>query len=159
MSVQFQNLTRDFMDLNQPISNVMTAHPVCLHPSNAIKYADTLFQSHRFRHLPVVDQGKLVGIITKSDLYSFQRGFETGSNNRVTVQLKTGQVKDIMTPQPVTLAPNAPVRDAMLEFSKNDFHAIPIVDGDQVVGIFTTIDLIRLFAHKSSAPGLESIQQ
>jgi CBS domain-containing protein len=143
------------MDLNQPISNVMTMHPVCLHPSNAIKYAETLFKTRQFRHLPVIDRGKLVGIITKSDLLCFQQGYETGRIDRESFHIKTGQIKDIMTPDPITLPPTASIRDAMLEFSKNDFHAIPIVEEDRVVGIFTTIDLIRLFAHKSSAPGFE----
>lgn len=143
------------MDLSQPILNVMTKDPICLDPAWSISQAGRLFESSHFRHLPVVESGKLIGILSKSDFNCYRRGLEmigTRGQDQITGNLL---VADMMTPDPVTLPAGATIKDAMAIFSKHEFHALPVVMGSRLVGIFTTRDLIRLFNFKSSAPGLE----
>ncbi len=144
------------MDLNQPIANVMTRNPICLEPDEHLKRVEEVFRSNRFRHIPVIEGGMLVGILSKTDFNCFKRGVEMTNPQRHQHITRTARVLDLMTAKPVTLPPGARVRDAMAIFSKSDFRAIPVVDGKQVIGIFTTKDLFRLLSRQGLKPGLES---
>ena len=143
------------MELNQPISSVMTRDPICLGPVANLKQVEEAFRNNQFRHLPVVEGGILVGILSKTDITCFKRGVEMTSPHRHAHISRSARVLDLMTSKPVTLAPDATIRDAMTIFSKSDFHAIPVVEGKRVIGIFTTRDLFRLISQKRISPGLE----
>lgn len=126
-----------------PIQRIMTTDPSTVGPDDPASAAESLLGSGDIHHLPVVEDNKVVGIVSSADLlktHLFDK--ESESLNDVTVS-------QIMTTNPVVLDSRANLRDAAKKLSNGGFHALPIVDPDQVlVGIVTSSDLIDHLLHQ-----------
>jgi len=112
------------------VRNCMTPDPYTVGPDADIMSTFRLLKKHNFHQVPVVDGGKIVGIVTDRDLR--------------TVLFKTDlKVADIMTPNPVTIYEDVDLHVAAQILLSRKFNAIPVVnhDGD-LVGIITTHDVI-----------------
>ena len=133
------------MDLLAPVSSLMSDKLISVGPEDTIKKVEQLFRENRIHHLPVEEDGKLVGIVSKSDYLFFKRGFndETTDNRIDEFRMKTRKVKDIMTKGIARLEPSERIGVAVEVFKENLFHAIPIVDNDRLVGMITTFDIIK----------------
>jgi CIC family chloride channel protein len=92
------------------------------------------FSRSHHRGFPVVDQGKLVGIITQSDLADVSRRPTDTQDIRL---------KDIMTPQPVTVHPNDPLTQVLYLLNRFKLSRLPVTEGQKLVGIITRADIIR----------------
>lgn len=133
--------------INDPITAIMTADVVTIELREPLEKAQTLMQQHHIRHLPVVKMGKLVGILSLTDLMrlSFSDNFgETESEADLAVFRMLG-IRHVMKAHPETITPAHTIRDAAEILANREFHALPVVDGDKVVGMVTTTDLIRYF--------------
>lgn len=95
-----------------------------------------LFQSRGFRHLPVVDQGQLVGVLTDRDL-----GFAT-SNLVPNARGAEDLVSTAMTRTVLTVDPLDPVEDAARIMREKKIGCLPVMDGAELVGILTGMDLL-----------------
>lgn len=127
----------------------MTTDPTTLASGATIEEALTLFESEDLHHLPVVDDGRLTGLISSADLmkcYLLEGGADAA---------KSASVRAIMAKNPVTLDSSATLRDAALKLSAGGFHALPVVEEDgTLVGIVTSSDLIEhLLLHLPSGDG------
>ena len=93
-------------------------------------------------HMPVVSGTKLIGIISSTDLLrvSYEHGENTKHANAVLDHTRT--IEDVMQTNPVSIQSKTTVREAAQLLSKNWFHALPVVDSGELVGIVTTTDLI-----------------
>ena len=109
----------------------MTSHPITIMPGEKLPKAVELMQQHRFKSLPVVDDGKLVGIITDRDI-------RTNMNH-----LETLEVGKVMTTKVLTVTPHTSVWDAARLLSERKIGARPVVDEGAVVGIVSTTDLLK----------------
>ncbi|MBK7294995.1 MAG: CBS domain-containing protein [Holophagaceae bacterium] len=98
--------------------------------------ADQLLQSRGFRHLPVVDQGRLVGILTDRDIR-----FAT-SSLCPTPRRATDPVSVAMSSPPLTADPLDPVEDAARIMREHKIGCLPVLDGGELVGILTGMDLL-----------------
>jgi len=120
-----------------PINRIMTESPATVGPDDPASAAKELLESGDLHHLPVVENSKLAGIISSSDLlkiYLLDDGAASLSNAKV------GQ---IMIVDPVVLESGASLRDAATKLSLGGFHALPVIDPDRtLVGIVTSSDLI-----------------
>lgn len=115
-----------------PIRDVMTPNPVAVGPSASVAEAAALMVRRRIRHLPVVDpDGLLVGLISERDV------------RRAMGDPASVQVSAVMVRQPHTIGSDASLRDATTVLVEKKFGALPVVDGDQLVGIITPIDVMR----------------
>ena len=90
-------------------------------------------------------KGKLVGIISKTDIKRMSFADELGSDefeadNEIFKMLTIGQV---MINKPFTLTIDATIKDAAKVLSEKEFRSIPILDGEKVAGIVTTKDLVK----------------
>jgi len=133
------------MDLLAPVSSLMSGTVISVVQHDTIKKVEQLFKENRIHHLPVVEDGKLVGIVSKSDYLFFKRGFndETTDNRIDEFRMKTRTVKDIMTTGIARLEPSDRIGVAVEVFKENLFHAIPIVEDGDLVGMITTFDIIK----------------
>ena len=123
------------MNPSLAISEVMTRQVVTIHETGSVQEAKEHFEAYSFHHLPVVDDiGKICGIVSMLDL-------PNATQNGIT------EISQIMTPDPTTLEENDSIGLAADIFLANSFHAIPIMDDNELVGILTTHDLIK-FAYK-----------
>lgn len=135
--------------LEIPIADVMTHQPYSLSPMDQLDRADQLCRTYNIHHLPVVDiSGKVIGIVSQSDLLKVSYGFslfkkkDPESYNRSLY--KNLLVRDVMTRDVTCLQAGAPLEDALRIFERNQFHAIPVVEHEVLVGIVTPLDLLRV---------------
>jgi CBS domain-containing protein len=99
-----------------------------------------------------VEFKKIVGIISKTDLLYFVKGAKKLSKQdelRNNMWLSHYQVEDMMTSQLATLEPEDSVRTALAVFQKNLFRALPIVRGEELLGMITTHDILNFFAQET----------
>ena len=113
------------------IANWMSRNPVCIRPSDTLAVAKKLMDAGHFRRLPVVENDKLVGIITERDLRQHW-GY-----------LDSTKVDAAMTSDPVTVTPRDTAEDAAHLMLLHKIGGLPVVDNRELVGILSTSDLIR----------------
>ena len=139
--------------------DIMTRELITVSPRTEITHAAKLLLEKGINGVPVVDAGKLVGIICQSDLVVQQKKFPIPSLFTILdgfIPLKTTKymekefqkiaattVDQAMTPDPVTIQPETSIEDiASLMVDKN-IHTLPVVDGDKLVGIVGKEDILR----------------
>lgn len=121
--------------MNEPIEMIMTKNVITISPSQTAQDANDVLFSKRIHHLPVVENGKLIGIITSYDLIK---------KCKVVEDLSTVKIKDIMTTRMATLRPDEKIGAAAQVFLENLFHGLPITLEDKtLVGIITTHDVLK----------------
>lgn len=120
-----------------PIDRIMTPDPATVGPQDSIIYARRLLDTNFVHHLPVVEGGRLVGIVSTTDLLKLHLLDDHLSiYERVTVD-------QIMETNLVVVEKGATLRDAAEKLCMGHFHALPVVDRRRhLVGIVTTSDLI-----------------
>ncbi len=133
------------MNLLAPVSTIMTENLITVGPEDNMKKVQEVFESENIHHLPVLDKGRLVGMVSKSDYLFYRRGFvkDQAANHLDQLRLKTGKVKEIMTKGMGKLEPSDRIQAAVEVFKENLFHAIPIVEDGFLKGIVTTLDIIN----------------
>jgi CBS domain-containing protein len=138
------------MNLLNPVSTIMTPNPICVGENESLVAIDKLFKQHRIHHLPVIAEGKLTGIVSKSDFLFFRRGFLTDKEEKLEdeVRLNNYVAKDIMTTKLAKMEPDEKINVALEVFRENLFHAIPVVKDERIVGILTTFDIIPAISQR-----------
>lgn len=106
--------------------------------------AQAFSRSHH-RGFPVVEEGRLVGIVTQADLATFQQQTLPAD----------ATLAAIMTPQPVTVGPQASLRDVLYLLNKYKLSRLPVTEGQKLVGIITRSDIIRAESNQLSDQPLE----
>ncbi|MEP1032012.1 CBS domain-containing protein [Ekhidna sp.] len=135
------------MKKREKIENVMTKDVQTVNITNSLKEANDLFNKHHIRHIPVVSGDKLIGIISQTDILriSFGNTFgndQEGSDDAIFEMLSINQV---MKHSPETVSPEDTIKSAAEIFTKREFHALPVVKDEKLVGIITTTDIIKYF--------------
>jgi len=134
----------------------MTPNPVVITPKTSLIDAYTVMCDNEIRRLPVVEQGELVGIITMSDiLRSVPNLSEDETDTATRLLLVTLTVVDLMTSEPVTILPDDTIQDAAELMLENQVSGIPVLQGDQVVGIITESDIFKLVVNAWSGERIE----
>jgi acetoin utilization protein AcuB len=127
------------------VREIMTRDVTTVTPESSIGTAIQRMKAGGFRRLPVVENGRLVGIVTDRDL-------RLATNSPLVLHekwysefiLETVKVKSCMTSNPITVTPEAPVLAAARLLRQHKIGGLPVVDADQLVGIVTTTDVLDL---------------
>lgn len=134
------------MNTDISIATIMSKELITVSPETSLAEIKHIFDNHTFHHLPVVQSGgKLVGIISKEDFAraAYMLSLNTSGQAYSHLEYTTLTANDIMTIYPVFLEPNDTIGLAADIFLANKFHALPIIDGGQLVGLITTHDLVQ----------------
>jgi acetoin utilization protein AcuB len=122
----------------------MTRKVETLSEAQSLRDAIAVMQRHRIRHLPVVTDGRIVGLVTDRDIKRATPSLLSGVDQvQFDHVLSTTRVAQIMTRSPFTVTPSTSLRDAAKVVIDRKFGALPVVEQDKVVGILTATDLLR----------------
>ncbi len=120
------------------VADAMTRVPFTVGADAKLIAAHRTMNRHRVRHLPVVDHGELVGILTQRDLYFLEtiRG----------VDAEEDVVKDAMSPDAYAVAPTTPLANVVKTMVRKRYGCAVVMKRGKVEGIFTTTDALRLLS-------------
>lgn len=130
------------------VRNHMTANPVTITPRTTIAEALELMRENKVRRLPVMDRGRLVGIVTDRDLSEVSPSPATSlSVFEINYLLAKTRIGDVMPRHRrlVTVSPDAYLEEAALLMRENEVGGIPVVEDGQLVGIITESDIFDAF--------------
>jgi CBS-domain-containing membrane protein len=127
------------------VKQVMSAPVVTVGRKEALHVAEAIMRQSGFRHLPVVINSELVGIITERDLHGVADALSDGSEE-VAVSARTGLVEDVMSRTIVTVGPETPLPHAAELMLKNAVGSLPVLECGRLVGILTRSDVLRWIA-------------
>lgn len=136
-----------------PVSQIMTKNILRLSLSDNLSTAEALMKKHHIRHLPVVENEHIVGMISLNDLLriSFADAVDVDGEEIETTVYNMFSVEQVMTKKVECINSNNTVTDAARLFLQHEFHALPVVDDDCLTGIVTTTDVIRYFVEKQDS--------
>src|SRR4030065_1567864 len=126
------------------IRDMMTKNPMTVDSETLVMDAQKIMKKNNVRRLPVVDKGKLLGIVTKHDILEASPSPATSSTvHELNYLLSKMKVKEIMKKNPVTLTPDTPFEEALKIGQEKKIGSFPVVENGKMVGIATESDIIR----------------
>ncbi len=128
---------------NEPVSTIMTRSLIIANVSDNLRHVNSLMKKHNVRHMPVVSGTKLVGIVSKTDIMrlSFGDMFDDNTPTDGTV-FDTLTLEQVMMNNPRTVNEDTSIKEVAEIFSKEEFHALPVMSNGDVTGIISTTDLM-----------------
>lgn len=121
------------------VQKYMTVLPHTIGAEQTLAKAEKMMAEHRVRHLPVLEGGRLVGILSDRDVRMVE-SFKDVDPERVTVA-------EAYSPDPFVTAPNRPLTDVCREMAAHKYGCALVCDNNKLVGIFTWIDALNAFDH------------
>lgn len=122
----------------------MTRDPKTVGPDDLLTHAADIMRNFRINHLPVVEGGKLVGILTDTDLRnaSLTSDHLSGPDE---LPAHGRKVREVMKTEVWSVTPEDAVEDVLLIIQRKRFGALPVLSGDRLVGIISKLDVINAF--------------
>jgi acetoin utilization protein AcuB len=136
------------------VADLMTRSLITVRPDDSVEVAVRLLRQRGVRHLLVLKNARLVGVISDRDI---KRALDPERTHKKLLGigglyflLEPILVREIMTADVVTIRPEATAQEAASVLVKERFGALPVVRGNELVGIITETDLLRYFAEQAS---------
>ncbi len=135
---------------NTRVRDVMSAPAITVPPDYSVPGAWTLMRQHAIRHLPIVENGRLVGIISRGDLReASSKAAVNADTYEINFMLSRLTVSSLMARKVLTVTPDAFIVYAAELMTENKIASLPVVDQDgAVIGIITESDLLKLLVRK-----------
>ncbi|MCJ7741133.1 MAG: CBS domain-containing protein [Methanoregula sp.] len=115
------------------VGDMMSSPVTTVPPTLPVSQVITMMYSSKHLGFPVVERDTLIGMVTLADV-----------NRTSSIDREAMQVRDIMTRDPITLPPSAPVIDALKIMSARNFGRIPVIQDGKILGIVTRTDIIKV---------------
>ena len=133
------------MKRNEPVSHIMSSQLITVHHGDPVSKVRQLIRETGVHHIPVVDGGDLKGIVSLTDVLrvSFGDAFNTDERTVDATLDHTMTLEQLMKVDPVTVQQTQTIREAAELLAAGEFHSLPVLDGQRLVGIVTSTDLIR----------------
>lgn len=120
------------------IDRYMTTSPYSIGQEQRLSQAHRLMREHNIRHLPVLHGGQLVGVLSDRDLHLIETLRDVDPEKVL--------VEEAMSPTVYTVSPKALLDEVVREMAHHKYGCAVVLDNGKVVGVFTTIDAMRVFA-------------
>ena len=131
-------------DKAETVQKIMMGSPVTLTPDDTLDLANNVISLGRIRHIPVVEKGKLVGLLSERDLIGAAANRIFGLNQKSkSALLKTESVKSIMKKRLVTVTPDTLIKDAARLMADKKIGCVPVISAGALVGLVTTTNVLR----------------
>ena len=126
------------------VTEIMMGSPVTLKPEDSLDLANDVISLGRIRHIPVVDAGRLVGLLSERDLIGAAASHVFGLKQKTkSALLKSVLIRDVMKKRVVTVAPETSIKDAAHLMADKKIGCVPVVSEGAIVGLVTTTDILR----------------
>jgi len=127
--------------MSQPtiVRDLMTADPVVIEPDSTVRDAWRIMKTRNFRHLPVMEGGKLIGILSNVDV---------GRLGATSPQILALTIRDAMNTEPVTIGPDEALEVAAAKMAVKKVTYLLVMKDDELLGIVTTYDLLDALARR-----------
>lgn len=132
------------MTIERTVSDIMRREFVTLQTSDRLDFADDVMQLGQIRHMPVLEQGRLVGIVSQRDLLaaSLSKALDFEPRQRRSF-MRSVEVAEVMSKGVVTVSPETSVQDAARLMLRRKIGCLPVVDAEGVpLGLVTETDLL-----------------
>ncbi|HHC81042.1 MAG TPA: CBS domain-containing protein [Flavobacteriia bacterium] len=134
------------MKKKEPISNIMTRDVITLTLNDSLFDAERLFKKNHIRHIPVVENDKIIGMLSLTDLLRIS--FVDSYNDVDVPPIDTAiynmlSIGQIMVNSPEKVTSSSTIKEVAALLALKEFHALPVVDDERLVGIITTTDLLN----------------
>lgn len=141
------NIKTAVMSVRQrvPVSEIMTTDLIVLNLNDGLDKAEHLFKVHSIRHIPVIDGDKIVGMLSLTDLLriSFADGAYEDEENIETIVYNMFTISQVMAKNIESVTPDTTIKEVAEALAAKEYHALPVVKDEKLVGIVTTTDLIN----------------
>jgi len=135
------------MKTHLPVTHIMTSQVFTVERDTSLNDVETLMKRKHIRHLPVVEGTEVVGIISLTDLQrlTFNASFADESEEEEIGIMNILTLEQVMISKPFTIQKTTTVGEAADILIRMDFHALPVLDGTELIGIVTSTDLLKFF--------------
>lgn len=133
------------MKKRTPISSIMTKNVITLNHTDDLETAERLFKSKKIRHIPVVSGTAIIGMLSYTDLLriSFADSIGDDEDSVDTTVYNMFTIEQVMAKNLTSIESSTTIKEVAEILAKKEFHALPVVDNGELVGIVTTTDLIN----------------
>lgn len=150
-------LVKEIQLKEKHISDIMTVKPIVILPGQIMPKAARVMLENKITALPVVDNGKLVGIVTNSDIFRFIQ-------SELPETRKPVSVEDYMTHEVVTISPKTSLMEAQRIMATERIRVLPVIEDEQMVGLVTRTDFMsvspsRFVTHRNQELSLTILSQ
>ena len=123
----------------------MTTDVITLSKKDNLDTAEMLFKVNNIRHIPVVNKDAVIGILSYTDLLriSFADAVYDDEETVDSIVYNMFTIEQVMAKNLISVSSNTSIKEVAEILSKKEFHALPGIDDDKMVGIVTTTDLIN----------------
>jgi predicted transcriptional regulator len=139
------------------VRDIMETKLVTISASERLSMVEDIMTLGRVRHMPVVQGGELVGVVSERDLLraSLSELSEHPDAER-RMFLHVVEISRVMSSPPVVIGPDATIREAALLMADRKIGCLPVVEGGRLIGIVTETDVLRWVASAPAMPPRQS---
>ena len=133
------------------VKDVMSTAVTVVERNDDLSQVEDLMVAKKLRHVPVLENGEVVAIVSQRDLFKAMMSSTMGYGEKAhKAYLHSVRVKEMMTYPVVTVAPDTAIGEAAALMLDKGIGCLPVLDGTHLVGIVTKTDLLR-YVHSLSA--------
>lgn len=132
------------MHASDPVNRIMSEPVFTIGPDGSFNEVSELFRAHRVHHLPVVEERRVVGMVSCADLMKLQFQLPPAGAPRVAFLARRGHAGRLMRSPAISVTEHETAQRAAELMAVNGIHSLPVVNhNEELVGIVTTTDLMR----------------
>lgn len=125
--------------MTQIIKNYMSEKPHTIGADRPLSLAKKMMAEHGVRHLPVLEAGQIVGVITDRDVKTIE--------GLAGIDFETIKTEDCYSPDPLSVYEDADIKDVATQMAEKKYSCVLVKKGSELTGIFTWIDALKIIAN------------
>jgi CBS domain-containing membrane protein len=140
------------MNLLMPVSAIMNRNAPIVLATDSLNLVKDIFARKTILHIPVMHHSRVVGVISRADFQSFQSGLDKNFDNPTMTQslLSAYTAQEVMNNKVTFLEPSDRLNVALEMLRDNIFTALPVLDGEKLVGMINALDVVKALAKEKA---------
>lgn len=131
------------MKKRTPISKIMSKDILTVNKTHTLKEVNEILKNKNVRHVPVVSGKNVIGMLSSTDIQKISFINTVDGDELTTGMFDVLTIEQVMSKDLKTMQQDETIYDAAVLLSEKNFHAIPVLDGEDLVGIVTSTDLLK----------------